>query len=238
MTNIGNLGNHLQVKNLLPVALVQMVAEVQRISIASVPDEGHVTFGWGDVGGTASIEFDNGVDGSGLQFVLRLIPGLELVTVVGSFALGHFDVTFTGVAGDAAMIIVTANTLKIASVAIPTPTITETLKGATVINGSGVDLQQLDGQLAVVCDVKNLAGTLPTLDLKVQHSDDDGSGDAYADVTDGAFAQITTVASVQKLVLQKSSLKRYARVVKTVGGTGVPQYYASAKMYGVNKYPA
>ncbi len=105
-------------------------------------------------------------------------------------------------------------------------------------NGTGVDLQQLEGQLAVVCDVANIDGTTPTLDLKLQHSDDDGSGDAYADVSGAAFTQVTTVASVQKMVVQKSDLKRYVRVVKTLGGTSSPHYMASVKLFGINKYPA
>jgi hypothetical protein len=104
-------------------------------------------------------------------------------------------------------------------------------------NGSGVDVSDLDGSVAVTCAVSApVAGTNPTLDLKLQHSDDDGANDAYADVTGGAFAQVTSAASKQKLSLSVSGMKKYVRVVKTIGGTSSPQYYASVSMHGLKQY--
>lgn len=100
-------------------------------------------------------------------------------------------------------------------------------------DGTAIDLKTWDGQIGIVCDVKNVAGTLPTLALKVQDSADNIT---FADVTGGAFTGITTVASVQKIVLNKDSLNRYIRIVDTIGGTGSPQYLVSVKAYGFLKY--
>lgn len=101
-------------------------------------------------------------------------------------------------------------------------------------NGTGVDLKDYAGQIAVVLDAGNTAGTTPTLDVKIQDSADNSS---FADVTSGAFTQVTTVASVQKMVLNKDQLRRYIRVVKTIGGTSSPAYVLSVKGYAIKKYP-
>jgi hypothetical protein len=103
-------------------------------------------------------------------------------------------------------------------------------------NGTGIDLQSLAGEICVLADVSApVAGTTPTLDLKIQESADNSS---FSDVTGGAFAQVTSAASVQKLSLNKDELKRYIRIVKDIGGTSSPQYLASAKVVGLKKYPA
>jgi hypothetical protein len=102
-------------------------------------------------------------------------------------------------------------------------------------NGTGVDLQQYAGQVAIVLDAHNVAGTTPTMDVKVQDSADNSS---FADISPSvAFTQVTTTDSVQKLVVNKDNLRRYIRVVKTIGGTSSPQYLLSAKAYAIKKYP-
>jgi hypothetical protein len=101
-------------------------------------------------------------------------------------------------------------------------------------NGTGVDLVSYAGQIAIVADVHNVAGTTPTMDLKIQDSADNSS---FADVSPSiAFTQVTTSDSVQKLVANKDSLRRYIRVVKTIGGTSSPQFLISVKAYAIKKY--
>jgi hypothetical protein len=102
-------------------------------------------------------------------------------------------------------------------------------------NGSAIDLQELSGQVAAMADVSApVAGSSPTMDLKLQDSADGSTG--WADVSGGAFVQVTSAASNQKLSLNKDSLKRYVRVVKTIGGTSSPQYLVSVKILGIKKY--
>jgi hypothetical protein len=101
-------------------------------------------------------------------------------------------------------------------------------------NGTGVDLQQLSGELAIIADVSAGTGTSPTLDLKVQESDDNST---FTDVSGGAFTQVAGSASVQKISLNKDELKRYIRIAKDVGGT-TPSFSVSVKGYGLKKYPA
>jgi hypothetical protein len=104
-------------------------------------------------------------------------------------------------------------------------------------NGTGVDTQQLSGEIAVIVDSSAATnGTSPTLDLSLEHSDSLGSG--YAAISGAAFAQITDSASVQKMSLNKDELKRYVRIVKDIGGTDSPKFLVSAKLVGVKKYPA
>lgn len=99
-------------------------------------------------------------------------------------------------------------------------------------NGSGVDLQSFIEDVAIVLDCGNTAGATPTMDVKVQDSDDNST---FADVSAAAFTQVTTVASVQKLALSKGSLRRYIRVVTAIGGTSSPAYAMSVKGYAFKK---
>ncbi|MGZ6477664.1 MAG: Bbp16 family capsid cement protein [Bdellovibrionales bacterium] len=100
-------------------------------------------------------------------------------------------------------------------------------------NATGVDMQAYHGQVAIVADVANTAGATPTMDLKIQDSADNSS---FADVSPAiAFTQVTTVASVQKLVVNVQEIRRYIRVVKTIGGTSTPTYLISVKGYATKR---
>lgn len=100
-------------------------------------------------------------------------------------------------------------------------------------NGSGVDIQSLEGQIAIVLDCSApVAGSSPTMDVKIQDSSDNST---FADVSGAAFTQVTSSASVQKMVLNSDSLARYIRVVKDIGGTSSPEYLMSVKAYGIEK---
>lgn len=102
-------------------------------------------------------------------------------------------------------------------------------------NATGVDLQQYDGDVVLLLDSAAAgAGTNPTLDVTVEHSDALGSG--YSAVTGAAFSQVTSTASQQKLVISKDDAKRYVRVVYTIGGTNSPSFTFSVTGVGVKKY--
>jgi hypothetical protein len=101
-------------------------------------------------------------------------------------------------------------------------------------DSAALDLFDLEGQIAIALDAKNVAGTLPTLACKIQHCDT--SGGSYVDATGGAFAGITTVASLQKIVLNKNDLKRFIKLHYVIGGSASPEYYVSSKVMGMKKY--
>lgn len=101
-------------------------------------------------------------------------------------------------------------------------------------NGTGVDLSQYDGQVAVLLDSAAGTGTSPTSNVKIQDSADNSS---FADVTGLAFTQVTTTASRQKLVFDTRDVRRYVRVVNTVGGT-TPSFVQSVAILAVPKSPA
>lgn len=98
-------------------------------------------------------------------------------------------------------------------------------------NGTGVDLKEYEGDVAFVMDAGAGSGDM-TLDCKIQDSADNSS---FADVTGGAFTQVTTSASVQKIVLKSDEIRRYVRAVKDVGGTS-PSFALSIKGLGFKKY--
>lgn len=101
-------------------------------------------------------------------------------------------------------------------------------------NGTGVDLQQYSGDVAVVLDSAAGTGTSPTLDVKLQDSADNST---FADITSATFTQVTGTAAQQKIVINKDAAKRYVRAVATIGGTS-PSFTFSVNAVGVKKYPA
>jgi hypothetical protein len=102
---------------------------------------------------------------------------------------------------------------------------------STALNTGSVNYE---GQIACTLDVKNVSGTTPTLDAKLQHSDDNST---FVDVTGGGFTQVTTVAGRQKVVVDKDDLKRYLRVAFTLAGTS-PVYAVSGLGLVASKNPA
>ena len=76
---------------------------------------------------------------------------------------------------------------------------------------SGVDLIDYDTPIVITQDHGVSTGTL---DGKIQDSADNSS---FADVSGLTFAQSTTTADIQKLVVNPKSVRRYIRYVGTVG---------------------
>lgn len=91
--------------------------------------------------------------------------------------------------------------------------------------GTGVSIVGYVGEAKFLAVAKNVAGTSPTLDIKLQESDDDST---YTDVTDGAFTQVTAAgtkaAVAHTLNVKVDGLKKYIRAVATIGGTDSPQF--------------
>lgn len=84
-------------------------------------------------------------------------------------------------------------------------------------NGTSVDTRGYGDAMAVL-EVGAVSGTSPTLDVKIQESDDNS---AFTDVAGAAFTQVTAANSSQVLRLGQLNLvrKRYVRAVATIGGT-------------------
>lgn len=84
-------------------------------------------------------------------------------------------------------------------------------------NGSAIDLQQYFGDYKVVLSTSAGGGTSPTLDVKLQDSDD---ASTFADISGAAFTQVTSAAaSTQSVDLDANAVKRYIRAVTTITGT-------------------
>lgn len=62
-------------------------------------------------------------------------------------------------------------------------------------------------------------GTTPTLDVRLQHADNDVAAE-YVDIPGGAFTQMTAAGFQEK---NASGFKRFVRAIATVGG-GTPSF--------------
>ena len=102
-------------------------------------------------------------------------------------------------------------------------------------NSAAVDLLGYEGHVAIVLNVGDpTAGSSPTLAVKLQHCDT--SGGTYADVSGGGFTSYTTTGSLQTLVVDVSTLKRYIEINFDIGGTMSPSYPVGACLVGQKKY--
>ena len=89
-------------------------------------------------------------------------------------------------------------------------------------NTNGVDLGFDDGNCFAIQDIGTVSGTTPTWSGKFQESNDNGVTDAWTDVTNGAFAQVTASNNTQVITFQRT--KRWLSYVGTIGGTSTPTF--------------
>jgi len=104
----------------------------------------------------------------------------------------------------------------------------------STLTGTGIDVLEYEGVALVLLNASAGTGTSPTLDVKLQHSDDDST---YEDVTSGTFTQVTDVAEtagVKVMKLNVSDLKRYLRVIGTIAGT-TPSFDFGVEFVGITK---
>ena len=104
----------------------------------------------------------------------------------------------------------------------------------STLTGTGIDVLEYEGVALVLLNTSAGSGTSPTLDVKLQHSDDDST---YEDVTSGAFSQVTDAAEtagVKVMKLNVSDLKRYLRIVGTIAGT-TPSFDFGVEFVGITK---
>lgn len=94
--------------------------------------------------------------------------------------------------------------------------------GAVTTNGTGVDTLGYHQALVVL----NVGTVTTSLDVKVQESSDNGSGDSFADVSGAAFTQVTT-ANDNAIYVARINLDARERYIRVVGtGVGASQSYA------------
>ena len=84
----------------------------------------------------------------------------------------------------------------------------------STVTGTGVDLLNGDGRCFAIQHVGTVSGTTPTLDGKIQESDDNSS---FSDITGATFTQVTASTSMVAITFDRT--KRYVRYVGTIAGT-------------------
>lgn len=92
------------------------------------------------------------------------------------------------------------------------------ITAATNTPAAGVDTLGYRRALALFHSKPTGSGT--TSDCKLQESSDDGSGDAYADVTGATFAQVTTAGGekIQVMEIDLAKRERYLKLIHTGAG--------------------
>ena len=114
---------------------------------------------------------------------------------------------------------------------VPMADITETT------TGTGIDVTDYVGSIAVVLSGKNVAGTSPTLIVKLQDSADN---DTFADITGAVFTTVTAAgtkaSTLQKISVNIDGAAKYLRAVATIGGTDAPEFLLSCTALGVKQY--
>ena len=98
---------------------------------------------------------------------------------------------------------------------------------------SAIDLKEFDGDVLLVLNCAAGTGSSPTLDIKVQDSDE--TGGTYADLSGATFTQVTDSASLQTLEVNKDECKRFIKIVQTVGGSS-PVFVYGISLIGAKKY--
>ena len=91
---------------------------------------------------------------------------------------------------------------------------------ATNAGTAGVDVSGYSGEARLALNSSAGEGAGHTMTTKLQHSADNGSTDAWADVPGLAFAQVTNAAaSFQTIAFNIDKCKKFVRVVDTLGGS-------------------
>lgn len=88
--------------------------------------------------------------------------------------------------------------------------------GAT--NGTGVDFGTGSTAFGAQAYLQVTAFSGTDVTIKLQESSDNGSGDAFADVTGGSFGAITAVGAARLETARALTVERYLRVVTTTSG--------------------
>ena len=103
-------------------------------------------------------------------------------------------------------------------------------------DGTGIDITDYVGLAAVTLSAKNVAGTNPTLIVKLQDSADNTT---FADISGAVFTTVTEAgtkaATLEKITVNLNSARRYLRAVKTIGGTSSPQFILSCTGHAVKQ---
>jgi hypothetical protein len=102
----------------------------------------------------------------------------------------------------------------------------------TTYNGTGVDVSAMKGILKVTQEVGTVSGTTPNLVGKIQDSADNSS---FADVTNAAFAAVTTANNIQSIGVDSRAVRKYIRYVGTITGT-TPSFTLGVNVVGQKQY--
>jgi hypothetical protein len=98
-------------------------------------------------------------------------------------------------------------------------------------NGSGVDFLGAGpaGSGVAVLHCTSVTGS-GTIDVKLQESSDNGSGDAWADISGAAFTQVAAIGSER--ITWSGATEQYVRAVITISGFSAATIFVAARTDG------
>ncbi len=97
------------------------------------------------------------------------------------------------------------------------------------VTGTGLDKTDYEGRAKVTLVIGTVAGDTPTLDVTLEHSDDDST---YSTVY--TWGQVTAAGNPASTVVNADSLKKYVRAVATIAGT-TPAFGVAVLWQGMKK---
>jgi hypothetical protein len=111
----------------------------------------------------------------------------------------------------------------------------EAQTATSTVTGTGVDVTQWEGLArAILNSGAASVGTLPTLNVKLQHCAT-VSG-TYADITGAVFTEVTDAAALlEAITVNVSDLHGFVRALGTIGGTATPTFAFSVTLSGFKK---
>lgn len=101
------------------------------------------------------------------------------------------------------------------------------------VNGSAIDLQQVQGVVKVV--LTSAAGTEANWELDV-FLQDSADGSNFANITGAAFDTVGNAASTQSIGLDTRSIRRYVRASAIIDGNNSPEFSAHVVVVASPKY--
>jgi hypothetical protein len=96
-------------------------------------------------------------------------------------------------------------------------------------NSAGFDTKDFLGRALIIQHMGAVSGTTPTLNGKIQDSDDNST---FADVSGATFTEVTATDQNRELSLNLDGVRRYIRYTGTIAGT-TPSFTMGVLMLAV-----
>ena len=98
-------------------------------------------------------------------------------------------------------------------------------------DGVSADMKDYIGGAEATLDVGAASGTTPTLNVKLQDSEDDSS---FADIVGATFAEVTAANKIESIRFDVDAARRHVRAVATIAGSS-PSFACGVTLKGIKQ---